>query len=182
MGIGPASPLNRGDFLAQKQESVLHRFFEIGKSLFTHKARVVGYLSSSCYSHIAKVSCFLVRGDLLQLIRLTTYSTILSSDCWTSNFADRLYQHELSVLVGHHHDIDIMAQFLGKPFRVPGFPAYWVPENSGFVFTLGKNSIKIEIIYYTRDLKIKVIPYMKIPIPQASGLFDLIPRRINYVC
>ena len=93
-----------------------------------------------------------------------------------------IQEYEFSVLIGHHHDINIMAQYLGKVFQVPNFPIYWVPENSGFVFTLHDETLCIEIIYFNRDLKVKVISYLQIRLPEANGTFDLISRRINYLC
>jgi hypothetical protein len=97
-----------------------------------------------------------------------------------------LQEHELTVLVGHEHNVIQIAQLLGLGFKLPDYPELWVQPNSGFIFTLTETSaqtnLHIEIIFLTRDHKFKVRPYATIPLPTPGGTFNLVPKTINYSC
>lgn len=95
-----------------------------------------------------------------------------------SKFLD---QYDLSVIVGHEHNIIYLVKFLGLGYQIPEYPNLWINANSGFIFTRHKKYLKIEMIYLTRDHKFTVRPYAKIKIPTPSGNFELIKKTINYL-
>ena len=57
-----------------------------------------------------------------------------------------LLNNQLSILVGHDTNISNMSQYLKQPYLVDDHPEFYVPPNSGFVFTLEQTSIRIEYI------------------------------------
>lgn len=91
-----------------------------------------------------------------------------------------LEKYDFSVLVGHEHNIIQISQYLGKLFEVPGFSTLWVPPNSGFIFTLKPDGLKVKILYLNREGKFKVIKYALITRPIPKFEIELIGRTVGY--
>ena len=91
-----------------------------------------------------------------------------------------LDNYKLSVIVGHHHNINMITQYYKNSFQVPEFPEYWVPPNSGLIFTVYRDKINIEILYLNKN-RFKIIPYMEIDNIKECIELKLIKKRVNYV-
>lgn len=91
-----------------------------------------------------------------------------------------LEKYSLSVMVGHHHDLNLMAQFLENPYSVPGYLDYWVPANSGFIFTLQGKRLTLEYLYLDSKNKFQIKPYLTLRCLQGGVKFELVARRVNY--
>lgn len=89
-----------------------------------------------------------------------------------------LQQYELSVLIGHEHNILQISRLLGKDFKLPDYPDLWVQANSGFIFTLNKHSIRMDILYLTPEGEFKTKKYLKIAIPIARFPYSLVTKTI----
>ena len=72
----------------------------------------------------------------------------------------KLKRNRLSVLIGHDEsNIGLLSLFFHKTFAVEGYCPGYIPPNSGFIFTLCENKVKIDILYLTIHGKFKVKPY-----------------------
>jgi len=90
-----------------------------------------------------------------------------------------LYKHQLGILVGHDYSIDTLAYYLEKEYKLPNHPPYYVPPNSGLIFTLFDSHIQIEYIYLDYDGKFHLLDYLDVPNPINKNIsFDLIKQQI----
>ena len=81
-----------------------------------------------------------------------------------NNITYLLKRNKLSVLVGHDEsNIGLLSLYFNKTFSVDGYCPGYIPPNSGFIFTLCENKVKIDILYLTTEGKFKVKSYKCIP-------------------
>ncbi len=90
-----------------------------------------------------------------------------------------LQQYKLSVLFGHEHNVIQIARFLGLGYEIPGFSNLWIQPNSGFIFTLSEDKIKMKMFYLDRDLNFRTQKYAKISLPTPINQFDMVKKTIN---
>lgn len=116
-------------------------------------------------------------------VRVPTFSSV--KDVAVATFEAISYflsKYDLSVLVGHEENILYLAKFIGVNIEIPGYPENWVPPNSGFMFTLGKKNLEIQILYLDINGSFNLLNYTKIPIPTPTepSSLNLISKTINY--
>lgn len=91
-----------------------------------------------------------------------------------------LGKYKVSVLVGHEHNAITLAKYFHQPYKVPDFPDFWIPPNSGFLFTLCGSDIGIQQLYLSPDGKFHLRDYGKVEYRKLDWNFDLQSRVINY--
>lgn len=82
-----------------------------------------------------------------------------------SGIINLLQKYELSVVIGHEGDLSLLSLFLDQKYKVPEYGLNYIPPNSGFIFSLEKGRLYIEIVYLTLKGKFKIIPYKIVDIP-----------------
>jgi len=87
---------------------------------------------------------------------------------------------DFTVLVGHHHNLNVITQYLNKPFQVDRYPEYWVPANSGLIFIFHNDYIEIKILYLNRKNKFKIVQYTTVNNINDKYNFELAKKRISY--
>src|SRR5579862_9448139 len=96
-------------------------------------------------------------------IRGPTIETIKApAEVLLNGISKFIQKNDLSVLVGHEHNIIQISQLLEKEYKLPGYPNLFVQANSGFIFTLYQKYLEIEIIYLSHNLTFKTFQYGKI--------------------
>lgn len=97
-----------------------------------------------------------------------------------SSIVHFLSTSQISVIVGHEHNMIQIARFLDIVYRVPEFAEFWVPANSGFLFSLSRGQLKLKLFYLSRNREFKTHKYALLSLPSRSNYFHLTPRIINY--
>lgn len=89
-----------------------------------------------------------------------------------------LKKEKLTVIVGHDsRHLGLLASWFQIPFSAPDYALGYIPANSGFIFTLDEDIVKIEILYITREGKFKTTEYKELTFSSPQPYpFDLVER------
>lgn len=91
-----------------------------------------------------------------------------------------LSNNQLSILIGHNTNISSISQYLNLPYQVDNHCEFYIPPNSGFIFTMEQTFITIEKLYINMDGEFQIMKYMILPLPKniVDPEWDLISRLV----